>query len=174
MQYMAHLASVTPAHFSKSFYTYHDSLRVYFIGSQFLAVLNDSFENLLTGVIPYVPVPQGGFPPPPIPNVGRSDNAERSIRCIELVLEILGKWGERWDECVALRGSFEGMSKNILAELRRRVREQRQAEGQRTGGGVAGAGPGSGASGGGAGRGEQRPLQWDISGFDPNMGRRYA
>ena len=97
MQYMDRLASVSPDHFSKSFYTYHDALHVYFIGSQFLAVLNDSFENLLSGVIPYVVVPQGSLPPPPIPNAGRTDNLERSIMCIELVLETLGKWSERWD-----------------------------------------------------------------------------
>jgi len=103
-----------------AFYTYHDALRVYFIGSQFIAVLSDHADQLLHGIVPYVAAMAGGPPLPPIPNIGRSDNVDRSILCIDHIIEILKKYGERWEDSKALQSNFEAQAGPLSADLRRR------------------------------------------------------
>lgn len=121
MQYMDMMYSISKDPINTGFYTYHDTLRVYFIGSQYLAVLRGSADSLLAGIPPaYVSQTQGGPPPPPIPNVGRHDNLERSIKCIEQVLDILETFGERWSDSQALKGGFKMQADPALEDLRKR------------------------------------------------------
>ena len=129
MQYIAKLSRVNALPQTPAFYTYHDALRVYFIGSQFLAVLKDNVDNLLQGIVPYTTVSShpNAAPPPPIP-VGRTDNVERSVTCIEGVERILGAFGERWDDARALGESFEMMSRDMLDGLRGRLKAKREQQ----------------------------------------------
>lgn len=123
--YVDRVYDIAHASLNASFYTYHDALRVYFIGSQFLAVLRDAGEALLAGAS--VPVPltlPGKAPPPPIPvrldGAGVRDNLDRSARCLERVSLTLEKWGERWGDALSLRTSFDMLSREMVDELRNR------------------------------------------------------
>jgi hypothetical protein len=120
LAYMQKIYPISKDPVNTAFYTYHDALRVYFIGSQFMAVLSNNIDSLLEGLFPYTTVNPNGPPPPPILNIGRNDNIERSILCIEQIIETLKTYGKRWDDSKALQGSFESQSRGLLAELRRR------------------------------------------------------
>jgi len=128
MSYMQKIFPISKDPINTAFYTYHDALRVYFIGSQFAAVLSSNLETLLQGIIPYTAISPSGPPPPPIPNMGRTDNVERSITCIEQIIETLKTYGERWDDSKALKASFEAQVRALLGELRRRQRQQQQQQ----------------------------------------------
>jgi hypothetical protein len=124
ISYMGKIHPIAQGPVNTAFYSYHDALRVYFIGSQFLAVLSANLDHLLNGIVPYTAPLAGGPPPPPIPNIGRTDNLERSIRCIEQIIETLKIYGERWEDPKALQASFEGQAGGITAELYRRRQQQ--------------------------------------------------
>jgi hypothetical protein len=108
-----------------AFYTYHDALRVYFMGSQFVAVLRDAADALLSGNITQMPLTLPGTArPPPIPqrfdkNIGDS-NLDRSLRCLERVSLTLKKYGERWGDSLALMGSFDLLSAETMEDLKAR------------------------------------------------------
>lgn len=103
-----------------AFYTYHDALRVYFVGSQFLAVLTESQDQLLNGVAPYATVVPGAPPPPPLPSNMGVDKVDRSINCITHIKETLRTFGHRWDDAQALQSSFEAQAGSLLSALHRR------------------------------------------------------
>lgn len=124
ISYMQKIFPICKNPINKAFYTYHDALRVYFIGSQFLAVLGDNFDQLLNAIVPYTASIPGGPPTPPIPNPGRTDNVDRSINCIDQIIETLKTYGERWYDSKALRASFEAQAQAISAELHHRRQQQ--------------------------------------------------
>ncbi len=128
LAYMEKMHPVSTDPVNTAFYTYHDALRVYFIGSQFTAVLSANLEQLLNPAVPYTSVIAGAPSPPPIPNLGRTDNIDRSINCIDQIVAILKTYGERWYDSKALQASFEAQVKNLLAELRRRRQHQQQQQ----------------------------------------------
>lgn len=103
-----------------SFYTYHDALRVFFMGSQFMAVLRDAGDAILAGAS--VPVPlslPGKAPPPPLPTrTSNEDNLTRSIRCLERVKLTLQKYGERWLDAQSLLQSFDTLSEGLIKDLK--------------------------------------------------------
>ncbi|KAH8808238.1 fungal-specific transcription factor domain-containing protein [Xylogone sp. PMI_703] len=100
-----------------AFITYHDALRVFFIGSQFMAVVEENQERLLNGVIPYVALLPGAPPPPPLPSSGRENNVERSINCIIQINDTLKTFGQRWEDSKALQSTFETQSQALLNSL---------------------------------------------------------
>lgn len=120
MQYVDMIFPISKDPVNTGFYTYHDALRVFFIGSQFLAVIRDNADRILSGVRPYSPTTQGGPPPPPIPNIGRHDNLERSIRCIEQILDVLEIYGDRWSDSRALQSNFRIQAEPVLHDLHNR------------------------------------------------------
>ena len=118
---------------NSAFYTYHDALRVFFMGSQFMAVLRDTGDALLSGTS--VPVPlslPGRAPPPPMPERSGGDNLERSIRCLEQVTLTLKKYGDRWNDAMSLTDSFQRLSTDLLESLKtkREIRKTAQVNAQ--------------------------------------------
>lgn len=112
----------TPA--SSALYTYHDALRVYFMATQLINILNDGPESLLAGAVPSAPFARpGAAPPPPLPRrrpgggEGDDNNVSRTLRCLRRVAETLQKYGERWDNALRLRESFDAMSRELWAWL---------------------------------------------------------
>jgi hypothetical protein len=107
-----------------AFYTYHDALRVFFMGSQFVAALRDGGDSLLSGSpIPMPLAMPGTASPPPLPqrldrDVG--DNLDRSIRCLERVRLTLKLYGDRWENASSLMDTFEAMSADLLESLKSR------------------------------------------------------
>ena len=104
-----------------AFYTYHDALRVFFMGSQFVAVLRDVGDLLLSGSS--IPVPAsapGKVSPPPRPvrlDRGTGDNLDRSLRCLERVKLTLRLYGDRWEDALSLMDSFEMISAEVWKNL---------------------------------------------------------
>lgn len=103
-----------------AFYTYHDALRVFFMGSQFMAVLRDSGDALLAGASVPLPVSiPGKAPPPPLPaRTSNEDNLTRSVRCLEGVKHTLKKYGERWTDAESLSRSFDTLSEDLIQDLK--------------------------------------------------------
>jgi hypothetical protein len=119
--YMQKMFQVTKDPQNKAFYTYHDALRVYFVGSQFNAVLMESQDQLLNRIIPFEQLVPGSPPPPPLPpSSGGANNIDRSINCIVQIKEILQTFGQRWDDSNALLSSFESQAQSVLASLYQR------------------------------------------------------
>ncbi|KAM0330233.1 hypothetical protein ACHAQA_004409 [Verticillium albo-atrum] len=112
-------------------YTYHDVLKLYFMATQLVTVLNDGADALLSGVLPQLPLTRpGAAPPPPLPRrqAPNEDNVTRSLRCLQQVVETLQKYSERWDNALPLKESFENMSRELWGWLkaRKQMMEQRQ------------------------------------------------
>jgi hypothetical protein len=118
--YIEKIFPISRGPINTAFYTYHDALRVYFIGSQFLAVLAENQDQLLNGIISYAPVVPGSPPPPPLPSNAGGDNVDRSINCIAHIKETLRTFGLRWDDAQALQSSFETQAGSLLGILHRR------------------------------------------------------
>ncbi len=127
MAYMQKIFPISRDPINTAFYTYHDALRVYFVGSQFLAVLADNQDQLLHGVLPYETVLTGSSPPPPLPSNAGIDSVRRSINCITHIKDTLKTFGYRWDDSEALLSSFEIQADPILASLQRHKRHNDEA-----------------------------------------------
>ncbi|KAI1650616.1 fungal-specific transcription factor domain-containing protein [Daldinia loculata] len=130
--YLDRIYDISHREMKTAFYTYHDALRVFFMASQFVAVLRDAEDLLLAGVTPPMPFIEVGKPqPPPLPPRPGGpgvDNVERSLACLEKTTRTLGKYGERWETSVALKQSFEMISGELVDRLRvRKHIKQRSA-----------------------------------------------
>lgn len=142
--YLDRIYDISHSGINTAFYSYHDALRVFFMASQFIAVLRDAEDALLSGsmLIQPPPVEYGKTPPLPLPQrpgghghghlglVGAGvvvDNLERSIGCLERTALTLAKYGERWDDSVTLKRSYEVISRDLLDHLRvrRQLKQQR-------------------------------------------------
>ena len=135
--YLERIHAVANAPMNTAFYTYHDALKVYFMGSQFVAVLRDAGDALLSGSIAPVPVTMPGkASPPPMPRPpsgrlgGAPDNLDRSLRTLEGVSLTLERYGERWEDAFALKQSFEGMSAEVRDWLQTRLQMRNSASPQ--------------------------------------------
>ncbi|RYP75089.1 hypothetical protein DL769_003885 [Monosporascus sp. CRB-8-3] len=124
--YLDRIYEVSHSGVNTAFYSYHDALRVFFMASQFIAVLRDAEDILLSGMpIPPPPVEYGKTPPLPLPNRPPGpiiDNLDRSLGCLERTALTLAKYGERWDDSITLKKSYEIISAEIIDRLR--VRRQ--------------------------------------------------
>lgn len=119
---------------STGFYTYHDALTVYFMGTQFVSVLHKAGDLVLSGSpIPMPHLVPGKPPPPMLPDRidrGGGDNLERSLRCLERVRLTLKLYGDRWEDALSFMNTFEEMSSEVLESLqaRRSMREAAAAQ----------------------------------------------
>jgi len=120
MAYMQKIFPISNDPINTAFYTYHDALRVYFVGSQFIAVLSENLDELLNSAFPYPAVPPGTPPPPPLPSNAGIANIDRSIKCVNHIKETLKTFGHRWNDSKALLSSFEAQAESILGALQRR------------------------------------------------------
>ncbi|KAI1825504.1 fungal-specific transcription factor domain-containing protein [Xylaria intraflava] len=126
MAYLDRIYDIAHNGRNTGFYSHHDALRIFFMASQFVAVLRDAEDVLLSGIMPPPPpYTIGKAMPPPIPRrMGGLgfDNLERSLGCLERTAMTLAKYGERWDDSVSLRQSFEVISRDVVDRLRERQR----------------------------------------------------
>ncbi|KAF5624170.1 GAL4-like transcriptional activator [Fusarium tjaetaba] len=126
---------------NSGFYTYHDVLRVYFMANQFLAVLRDAEDMLLSGMPVPIPISRpGAAPAPPLPRrlqpqgMNGEDNLDRSLRCLDKVSQTLDTYGDRWADASTWRESFSMISQEMVERLSRRkqardtAREQYQLQ----------------------------------------------
>jgi hypothetical protein len=127
MAYMQKIFPISRDPINMAFYTYHDALRVYFVGSQFIAVLSDNQDQLLSGILPYATVVPGAPPPPPLPSNAGIDCVDRSINCVTHIKETLKTFGYRWNDAQALLSSLETQAAPVLAALRRSKNQAERA-----------------------------------------------
>ncbi|KAG5919363.1 hypothetical protein E4U42_006542 [Claviceps africana] len=106
-------------------YTYHDALKVYFMANQFLAVLRDAQDLILSGShVNPPPCAPGSAPPAPIPTrhlkpgIPIETNLDRSLWCLERTPKTLELYGMRWDDALMLKQSFEQLSGETVGRLR--------------------------------------------------------
>ncbi|KAK1995887.1 fungal-specific transcription factor domain-containing protein [Colletotrichum falcatum] len=129
--YMNTMHNVVHNATSTAFYTSLEALKVYFVAVQFLTVLNDARELLVSEqrIIPPITRP-GTAPPPPLPHrpIGGEDSLDRSIRCLQQVFETLDTFSQRWDISSQLKTTFESISSELFSwlQVRRQMREQGQ------------------------------------------------
>lgn len=126
--YLDHIYEIAHSGRNTGFYSYHDALRVFFMASQFVAVLRDAEELLLSGIIPQPP-PYSMTMPPPLPRrMGGPgfDNLERSLGCLERTTSTLARYGERWDDSVSLKRTFDLISQDVVDRLRMRRQIKQQ------------------------------------------------
>lgn len=146
MAYLDTIHEIAHGSQNPGFYTYHDVLRIYFMANQFLAVLRDAEDMLLSGVPVPIPIPRpGAAPAPPLPRrlqaqgLGGEDNLDRSLRCLDRVSQTLGTYGDRWEDAAMWRESFGRISEEVVERLSRRkqardvAREQHQMQYQNGG-----------------------------------------
>ncbi|SPJ74605.1 related to GAL4-like transcriptional activator [Fusarium torulosum] len=114
---------------NSGFYTYHDVLRVFFMVNQFLAVLRDAEDMLLSGMPVPIPIARPGTAPaPPLPRrlqppgMNGEDNLDRSLRCLDKVSQTLDTYGDRWVDASTWRESFGMRSQETVERLSRRKR----------------------------------------------------
>lgn len=84
--------------------TFYDAMRVYMTGRQFLDILHNSTDRLLSGQLPEPPMVSANSAAPPqlpLPNVPAGSNiahvnTTRSINCIKQLTDCLSRFGVRW------------------------------------------------------------------------------
>lgn len=94
-------------------YTYHDSLKIFFVATQFVELLTDNLHATLNGTREQSSIM--GLPPLPL-GAGQR-NYERSIHFISNVREVLRLFGLRWDNANSLLTSFTMQSDPLLESL---------------------------------------------------------
>jgi hypothetical protein len=108
---------------NRMIFTFHDALRVYFMGRQFLDALWHNFDQLM-GIRPTKPDTTPGCPPlPPTAQTDRSKNLFRARVTIEQVNSILGSHGRRWDDCLPIQRAFNSESAHMIGKLDERQKE---------------------------------------------------
>lgn len=130
LAYLDNIYEIAHSGRNPGLYSYHDALRVFFMASQFMAVLQEAEDMLLSGVVP-PPPPYSGEKalPPPLPRRmggGSFDNLERSLGCLERTAGTLAKYGERWDNAMSLKRGFDALSRNTIERLRMRRQIKQQ------------------------------------------------
>jgi hypothetical protein len=125
LEYLNNMYDIAHGGLNSAFYTYHDALKVYFMANQFLAVLRDAQDLLLSGGQVSPPAtPPGSAPPPPIPRrhvrpgVPVDSNLDRTVWCLERIPKILELYGMRWEDAIMLKQSFEQLSNGSAERLR--------------------------------------------------------
>ena len=125
LDYLNNMYDIAYSGLNIAFYTYHDALKVFFMANQFLAVLRDAQDLLLSGAQVSPPATQpGSAPAPPIPRrqfrpgLPVDSNLDRSIWCLERTPKTLELYGVRWEDAMVLKQSFEQMSSSTLQQLR--------------------------------------------------------
>ncbi|KAI9673549.1 MAG: hypothetical protein M1829_004056 [Trizodia sp. TS-e1964] len=120
ISYASKIEAVTSNPQNREFYTFHDGLRVYFVGQQFLDVFWQNQDQLLHGHTPDVgtALPPGHIAPPPVgKSGGLRDNISRTIKCINQINNTLGSLGRRWSTLLLLQERFRTESAYILESL---------------------------------------------------------
>ncbi|KAK0736217.1 fungal-specific transcription factor domain-containing protein [Apiosordaria backusii] len=123
IRYLHRIFEVAKDPVSVGFYTYHDALKVFFMGSQLVTVLRDPGDTVLWQTLGYLP---GLTAPgqPPLPDrvdwsIGR-DNLDRSLLCLEKVSETLKRYGERWESVKTLAEHFDKITADMKSHLEMR------------------------------------------------------
>lgn len=124
--YLDRIHEVSHGGIPNALYTSHDVLRVFFMANHLVSVLSEAEDMLLSGVTSAPPPMEPGKPQPlPLPmrpGGPAVNNVERSLGCLERVLQTLGRYGQRWEDSSSLQQAFEMHTRDLIGRLR--VRQQ--------------------------------------------------
>lgn len=127
LEYLNVMFDIAHMDLNSALYTYHDAIKVYFMGNQFLAVLRDSEDIILSGrPVPAPPTRPGCPPPPPMPKrhvqlaQTPAEMLQKSLGCLQGIPQTLMKYAERWEDANMLLQSFQQLSKDTTARLQSR------------------------------------------------------
>ncbi|POS84798.1 hypothetical protein EPUL_002555 [Erysiphe pulchra] len=117
VKYVQKMIAIYQAPPNCTFFTYHDALRVYFVGSQFVSVLQDDQDFLH-----YFTTPSNlnlkDFRLSLEPSyVAEGNKSERALCCIVQIKEILKTFSYRWVDSKVLLSSFEAQVDRLLEIL---------------------------------------------------------
>lgn len=125
LEYLNSMYEIACGGLNAALYTYQDALKVYFMANQFLAVLRDAQDLILSGAhVSPPPNPPGSAPPAPIPRrhlrpgMPVDTNLDRSLWCLERTPKTLELYGMRWEDAIMLKQSFEQLSGETVVRLR--------------------------------------------------------
>lgn len=102
--------------------TFYDAMRVYMTGRQFIDVLWQNQDRLLSGDTPEPPhVPVDSAPPPRLPQQSQDVlvNVQRGTKCIKQLTDCLGHFGVRWGY-MSWRDQFSKDAEAMLNALNQR------------------------------------------------------
>ena len=120
IEYTAKMLDVLQDMDKSAIYTYHDILRVYYVGRRFRDVLWGHLEQLLNGVLYETSyAPPALLAPFSMSNGNQRDQTTRAIKCINGVIDILDICGQK-SGYMALRDKFGADSQPLLDELHAR------------------------------------------------------
>lgn len=120
IEYIEKIYNVAQMANNTIFYTYHDALRVFFVGSQFVSVLHDDQDWLLNTELHGARQCKETFLQSSFPQGSGVDNFGRSLACISHIKKTLKIFGNRWEDSRVLLSSFEARVDNLTKELYRR------------------------------------------------------
>lgn len=129
IEYTAKMLDVLQDMDKSAIYTFHDILRVYYVGRRFRDVLWNHLEQLLNGVLYETSYAPPALLAPLIASNGSpQNNIARAIKCINGVIDILDIFGQK-SGYMALRDQFGTDSRSLLDELYARQHGFRQSPG---------------------------------------------
>ncbi|KAK2592860.1 hypothetical protein QQS21_009427 [Conoideocrella luteorostrata] len=125
LEYLNKMYDIACTGLNSAFYSYHDALKVYFMANQFLAVLRDAQDLILSGARVAPPPAAPGSASPPLipqrqmkPGMSVNTNLDRSLWCLERTPKTLELYGMRWEDAIMLKQSFEQLSRETAGRLR--------------------------------------------------------
>ncbi|KAA8629195.1 hypothetical protein SMACR_03742 [Sordaria macrospora] len=156
ISYISGLCGLADAPINTALYTFHDVLRLFFVGTQLAAILRSEAADILLfspHTISHSASQQGGVAPPPLPRKRISDinttllNIDRAITALGQIGKLLEWYGARWEDALSLGETFQMYSQDLMETLRgkkqqmgqRQVQQgqmQRQGQGQPQGQGL--------------------------------------
>lgn len=126
ISYISGLCGLADASINTALYTFHDVLRLFFVGTQFAAILrSDAADSLLFSphTISQSASQQGGVAPPPLPRKRMSDtnntlsNIDRAITALGQIGKLLEWYGARWEDALSLGETFQMYSQDLMETL---------------------------------------------------------
>ncbi|KAK1780047.1 fungal-specific transcription factor domain-containing protein [Copromyces sp. CBS 386.78] len=140
ISYINGLCGLADAPINTALYTFHDVLRLFFVGTQFAAILRSEAADILLfspHTISHSASQQGGVAPPPLPRKRMSDtnttlpNIDRAITALGQIGKLLEWYGARWEDALSLRETFQMYSQDLMETLRGKKQQMEQRQVQR-------------------------------------------
>ncbi|EGO59598.1 hypothetical protein NEUTE1DRAFT_61178, partial [Neurospora tetrasperma FGSC 2508] len=137
ISYISGLCGLADASINTALYTFHDVLRLFFVGTQFAAILRSDAADILLfspHTISHSASQQGGVTPPPLPRKRMSDtnttlpNIDRAITALGQIGKLLEWYGARWEDALSLGETFQMYSQDLMETLRGKKQQMGQRQ----------------------------------------------
>ncbi|KAK4202412.1 putative Zn(II)2Cys6 cluster transcripitional activator [Triangularia verruculosa] len=118
IRYLYRIFEVAKDPANAGFYTYHDALKVFFMGSQLVTVLRDPGDTDLWKSLGAIQEPpRQPSLPERLDKSNSGGNIARSLLCLEKVNETLKEYGQRWEQVRTLADHFDRTTTDLKMYL---------------------------------------------------------